>query len=188
MKSQTKTVTVRVIILVAMVTVLSIMAVSPVFAYNLWGYEWEDVDPLNYWYNYYDFEDDPDTMGCWYYSAGDWNDTGTEVNYVLISYYPSPDVRCGKAYQSGVPWDGLCSITVQGTTIIYADVTINKYYTDSYSTNKKRSVTCHELGHAVGLGDSSGAVVMNGWTSYRYDTYGIYTPQQDDIDGVNAMY
>lgn len=29
---------------------------------------------------------------------------------------------------------------------------------------------------------------MNQYTNLRYDTYGIYTPQQDDINGINAMY
>jgi hypothetical protein len=29
---------------------------------------------------------------------------------------------------------------------------------------------------------------MNGVTSIRYDTYGVFIPQGDDENGVNAMY
>jgi hypothetical protein len=29
---------------------------------------------------------------------------------------------------------------------------------------------------------------MNPYTSERYDVYGIYEPQQDDLNGVNALY
>ena len=69
----------------------------------------------------------------------------------------------------------------------------NKQYTDGYATNKIRFITCHEPGHALGLADVGlwDDVLMNGFTGgegSRYDTYGIYTPQEDDEDGINFIY
>ncbi len=88
-----------------------------------------------------------------------------------------------------VNWDGICTITHSGSEIRYASCAVNHFYVLNYSADKKQSVFAHEVGHALGLADVySGARLMHGITSERYDTYGVYRPQTDDIDGVNAMY
>ena len=48
----------------------------------------------------------------------------------------------------------------------------------------------HELGHVLSLNEeiSPPNVLMNPGTNIRYGVYGIYTPQQDDINGVNYLY
>lgn len=52
-------------------------------------------------------------------------------------------------------------------------------------TNYGRSTAAHELGHAIGLDDlSSGNSLM----SHSRDRSLIYTPQSDDLQGVNAIY
>ena len=46
---------------------------------------------------------------------------------------------------------------------------------------------CHELGHVLGLQDYSGAYIMNP-TDWIYTSLGIFEPQTDDINGVDAIY
>lgn len=68
---------------------------------------------------------------------------------------------------------------------------LNYYYTSGYyksgSSGAIQSVAAHELGHAIGLGHSSSQTLMAPNTD-RYWTYGINTPQQDDINGANYLY
>lgn len=68
---------------------------------------------------------------------------------------------------------------------------LNDYYLADDPSEARQSVIAHELGHSVGLAHEYGAVLMNPWTwgdSSRYGEYGVNTPQQDDVDGVNAIY
>ena len=67
-------------------------------------------------------------------------------------------------------------------------VTLNYHYTQNYSANEAQSVAVHEFGHALGLAHSSTCVIMNGSTYTRYVTCGVYIPQYDDDNGVNALY
>lgn len=51
----------------------------------------------------------------------------------------------------------------------------------------------HELGHSFGLGHTGASGCTNiklmvPTTSQRYDTCGVYRPQQDGVDGINAIY
>ena len=166
----------------ALVPTLCITQTSPTYAYELWGYEWDDVDPLNYWIP---FVLSSQYWYCWSDSVVNWDSTATDVDFVRTT---PVNVYCSITVESGAEWDGLTSITVQGSEITDADCYLNTYYTGSYTTNQRRSVASHEIGHSLGLDDTSGAVVMNGYTDDRYGEYGVYTAQQDDIDGVNAMY
>lgn len=53
------------------------------------------------------------------------------------------------------------------------------------------SVSVHEFGHALGLGHTQGAVIMNPYTwgeNSRYEAYNLTTPQIDDLYGINALY
>ncbi len=91
-------------------------------------------------------------------------------------------------YNSGAAWDGLSNFTNSGVTLKSCTITINSAKTASYGSYKVRSVVSHEFGHALSLDEYSARVLMHPTTSVRYDSYGIYTPQTDDINGVNYIY
>jgi hypothetical protein len=155
------------------------------YAYNLWGYSWSSlfIYPLQY-YDTSGISEVPD-------AKDDWNDAGTDITLATGSFNCLYKIKYD--YRDDVNWDGLTSITLIPFTNYFAtvDVFINDYYTQNYSSNQRKSVISHEMGHAFGLAHSSGAVVMNGATNgfnSRWGTYGICTPQTDDVSGVNAIY
>ncbi|WP_156971343.1 matrixin family metalloprotease [Knoellia sinensis] len=71
---------------------------------------------------------------------------------------------------------------------------LNTYYTDGYSSTKKKSVWVHEVGHSLGLAHSGeGAAcsvipIMAPETSDRYGRCSKSTPQTDDVNGINFLY
>lgn len=81
---------------------------------------------------------------------------------------------------------GLFEYTCSGGWFNWFVAKANSYYGPSYNWdgNFMRSVTGHEMGHGFGLGHSSAYAIMN--TSR--DRYTLYVPQQDDLDGVAAIY
>jgi len=89
--------------------------------------------------------------------------------------------------------DGFTSYTCSGGYFVATQVStfLNTYYTDAYDTNGREQVQAHEFGHALGLGHAgalcAGIPIMY-FSSDRYFTCGIVTPQQDDVNGINAIY
>jgi hypothetical protein len=97
------------------------------------------------------------------------------------------------ANYSGVGWDGIHEYYPSYSANPYSCGTgyLNYYYIQDYEENKPESVGGHEIGHILGLGHVGGAVLMNAYTcgsNSRYCTYGVYTPQSDDEEGVNYLY
>lgn len=97
--------------------------------------------------------------------------------------------NCGDAW--GRTTLATTHISYRGSTAIQTDIVFNSneswnVYSTSWqsSTHDFQRVAVHELGHALGLGhDDSGVITIMG-------TYAgnITTPQQDDINGVAALY
>lgn len=159
---------------------LILVQTSPAYAYVLesssmrWGsnVHWDkDI----YFYNSYQTQVDNAMYA--------WNITPTKA---LIWY----DAGClSDVSTQSLPndtWYGLYQRRVG-----YYDITLNDYrlfqdYSGSGYDNAKQSTTVHEWGHALGLGDQpNGSTMIMG---YGRDRTTMITPQQDDIDGVNAIY
>lgn len=126
----------------------------------------------------------------WDDSLTNWYNTSTPFNYYSACL---GEITLQDEDNSGDSWDGLTTYTsVSGSTIEGAAVALNGWYTNSYTSEERDSVSGHELGHALGLADLvGGAEVMNGQTcgsNSRFCYYTVWGPQSDDVNGVNALY
>jgi hypothetical protein len=128
----------------------------------------------------------------WTSSRSSWNSGNTKVDFVLIPFEEDELVTGETHWYGDTGWDGLCYVWYSNQTLIMsrAEAYLNYYYSSGYESNKVRSVAAHELGHAVGLDDVYNDVeaVMIYNTYDRYEYYEIYTPVDDDFDGVNWKY
>jgi hypothetical protein len=112
-----------------------------------------------------------------------WNNTPTKANI----YYKA-GTWCDISTRS-LPNDTWYGAYTRG--IGYYTVTLNDYrISQDYSSANKpkviQSVMAHEWGHALGLADiPTGTTMLMG---HARDRTSIITPQQDDINGVNAIY
>ncbi len=64
-------------------------------------------------------------------------------------------------------------------------IVVNTMMCDSLTATGKQSVICHELGHAVGLGEGDVPIAVMRQTRNREL---IYTPKTDDKQGANASW
>lgn len=171
----------------SLVFILSIFVLSSlVFAYNFTRYSWLDSKVGNI--KAHKNGSSSTVNNIWNQSLYYWNSEDTPA-YFTSGTSSDRDIRLYDVYDSSTSYDGKSQVYVDSNNHIYSAYSwINTYYMQNYSTHKAESVSTHELGHILGLAHESGAVVMNPYTSSRYDDYNVYTPQQDDVDGVNALY
>ena len=98
----------------------------------------------------------------WGNAANSWNGISSKVRFsstgfgnerVYLTWYRRADEEYG--YAVHYPSDTANPYT-------YATGHLNRYYTDGFSSNARRSVMAHELGHDLGfIHNSNGEVLMN---------------------------
>ncbi|HKS70958.1 MAG TPA: matrixin family metalloprotease [Ktedonobacterales bacterium] len=114
----------------------------------------------------------------------------TDDPAALISFYvaSSGNIHLYDTSDSSVSWDG---ITYENDFLGHFLATqsyLNYYYVKNDSAGEAQGIATHELGHVAGLAHTNGCVIMTPTTYTRWGQCGIDTPQQDDANGINAMY
>ncbi|KAB3533083.1 zinc metalloprotease [Alkaliphilus serpentinus] len=117
-------------------------------------------------------------------SIAAWNNTDTSVeltkaksdNYVITGQYDDTWYGVYKPSLKYIFWGPATKFVIQ----------LNRSQLVGKSDNFWQSVLVHEFGHALSLGDNppESPSIMR----YDRDRESMITPQQDDIDGVNAYY
>lgn len=90
-------------------------------------------------------------------------------------------------YNTGAPGYTERSCNIFGN-FNYTHVYGNTYHMQGYSDPARRTVFSDEIGHALGLNHVSSTSAIMYPTMAIYFVYNLYTPQADDINGVNANY
>ncbi len=137
------------------------------------------------------------TPGAWLQSLSDWDSAASEFGYTEDC--DTSDIILDDVDDDTVNWDGIMNFSPDsggGSTGYYSYAVgyLNTHYTSGYSAVERESVSGHELGHGLGLAhvdddpDCTVPAIMYPSTGVRFSDCNIYVPQQDDIDGVAALY
>lgn len=176
----------RTVVVLSILAILTFsMATQVVSAFYIKSYKWTDSVNPKY---YYDNDGYLETISA----ASSWTVSGV---FSYSSSTSSSPIHVHGQHVDGVDWDGMCTPTKTESTLTDAQVKINYHYCDSYTSGCRKSVICHELGHALALADNPDIEtvrsVMNPYTNgdySRYGYWGISTAQTDDLNGVNWIY
>lgn len=128
------------------------------------------------WGNWVDYE----WKSAYNISATDWTSATNRVEY---RYSLAADNTFNMYYRPATPEAGYTLWYCSGSAMIKIDVWINDAH-DPGTLNLRRNYVGHELGHGIGLGHSTVYPSLMG----PNDPNIHYLPQQDDINGVYAIF
>ena len=154
-------------------------------AYSLTGSAWvlSKVDDLTY-----KLSGSSSINSVWNDAIYNWNQQSIVPNFDA-KVTSGHDVEFKEIWDPDTDNDGYAFWSHDSSRqIYYAYAWINSAYTQKYSSLKARSVASHEIGHILGLDHTSVCSLMESKTSDRYDRCGVYTPQADDLRGINNLY
>lgn len=118
-------------------------------------------------------------------SAVDLWSSQTDLNLTKVSLR-TPNAQVGNWGASG--FAGQANWTCAWGVTSGCNAQLNTYYTDSYVSNKKRTIWLHEFGHCFGLDhETINTAVMFHCAGCAYDN-GQTGLHNDDKNGMNALY
>jgi hypothetical protein len=166
---------------------------------------WSLSNPVQGWYEFegglmhYTYRNP-----CYYYKSGSvWSEFDTAISawnnlspcdpgdFALTNDHENFDFQVYPLNNSTSEYWAYTFGGSDGTYWVYCNVWLNTYY--SLTSDQKRCVCIHELGHVWGLDDypasppSSTHAIMNA-AEVAAHSYSWTTPQTDDKTGVNALY
>jgi hypothetical protein len=173
------------------IVLILIMMGATANAYTLKEYKWKKSSPdstLHVYLKWGDRLDDvPESVIAQGFSnaISDWNSSQSHIKYYTTTS-SSKNILNSYTLMNDNEY-GYCTVYYDSITkyISYFEAYVNAGNRNISKSNVARSAAAHELGHSYGLGDlTTGVAIMNG----NRDRTRIYTPQTDDINGVNAHY
>lgn len=164
-------------------------------AFNLEGCSWPVFHfPIsNFQYILYDNQE---SAGTPYATAIDtaasrWSSTPTRLALVSVGGGNAQIDAFAISY-GATGFDGLTQyICSEGQFAPPVYASANVYYTDGYDQDGKNQILVHEFGHSMGLAHNNPAlcgIPIMYYSSARYFTCHLDSPQSDDDKGINAIY
>lgn len=133
----------------------------------------------------------------------EFNQAISSWNGVLSSIGSALRIRSGSATGATVMvstanyydlgWDGYCKPGPDpySGTYTYADMKLNTFYMDNFTSDRRKSVITHEFGHCLGLAHTETGAnrsIMYITSNVYYGQWNLTSPTSYDIDNLDSLY